>query len=111
MRTVVGDCLPLPSHIEGDWINIITSVINSRVASVPNEIKVHMFCDLDKHKNTLDILASSFMTHAVKALDDIFATKQVWLCNNGVCMYTNFVPTRSQYSASLKGHSRLNQLG
>ena len=69
-----------------------------------------MFCDLAKRKNTSDILANSFMTHAVEALDDIFA-KQVCLCNNGVCIYTNFVPTRSQYSASLKGHSRLNQLG
>ena len=111
MRTVVGDCLPLPSHIEGDWINIITSVINSRVASVPNQIKVHMFCDLAKRKNTSDILANSFMTHAVEALDDIFATKHVCLCNNGMYIYTNFVPTRLQYSASLRRHSRLNQSG
>ena len=51
------------------------------------------------------------MTHAVEALDDIFATKQVCLCNNGVCMYTNFVPVRPQCSGFLKGHSRLNQSG
>ena len=70
-----------------------------------------MFCDLAKRKNTSDILANSFMTHAVEALDDIFTTKQVCLCNNGVCMYTNFVPVRPQCSGSLKGHSRLNQLG
>ena len=110
-HTVVGDFQQLPSNIECDWIDIVVSRINCRMTDVPKEIKVNMFCDLEKRKNIPDSLANIFMNHAAEALNDIFTTKQVCLCNNGVCMYTNFVPVRPQCSGSLKGHSRLNQLG
>ena len=57
------------------------------MADVPKENKVNMFCDLEKRKNTSEVLVNIFMNHATEALNEIFTTKQVCLCNNGICMY------------------------
>ena len=61
----------LPVECKAEWHVIITFLVNARVAEVPKESRVDLFCDLENRKDTPDILTNLFMTHAAKALDEL----------------------------------------
>ena len=61
----------LPVKCKTEWHGIITFLVNARVAEVPKEARVSLFCDLENRKDTPDILTNLFMTHAAQALDEL----------------------------------------
>ena len=75
-NTKSKDYEELPINIRREWMDILHSILDSRVASITDsEIKVDLFCQVEMQNGSSEFLTKVFMVHAAKALDDTFLSK------------------------------------